>query len=49
MHLPGSGGVHTFTFTAKHAGTSPLSLKAWRSWEGDSSVVARFSVTVQVQ
>ena len=46
--IPGSGGTRTLTFTTKQAGTSPLQLKDWRSWEGDTSVIGRFGVTITV-
>ena len=44
----GSGGVATWTLRAAAAGTSTIRLKRWRPWEGDSSVLDRFAVTVQV-
>ncbi len=44
----GSGGTTVFTFLAKRAGTVHLQLKYWRSWEGDSSIVKRYDVTIQV-
>ncbi|MEE9514677.1 MAG: protease inhibitor I42 family protein [Candidatus Brocadiales bacterium] len=44
----GSGGVRTITFKAVLMGASPVRLKYWRPWEGESSVVERFEVTVQV-
>lgn len=45
----GSGGTRVFTFVAKSAGSVQLQLKYWRSFEGDSSIVQRFSVTIQAQ
>lgn len=45
----GSGGTAVFMFTAQHPGTVHLQLKYWRSWEGDSSIVKRYDVTIQVQ
>ncbi len=44
----GSGGWRTLTFKAIAAGTTPVRLKYWRVWEGDTSVVKRFDITVQV-
>jgi inhibitor of cysteine peptidase len=44
----GEGGTHTFLFTAKRAGTSPLALRACHAWECTSSIVERFAVTIQV-
>lgn len=45
----GSGGVRIFTFRAKTPGTVQMRLKKWRSWQGDSSIVERFEVTIQVR
>lgn len=44
----GSGGVRCFAFQAKGVGTSVITLKLWRSWEGDRSARSRFRVTVNV-
>lgn len=44
----GSGGQRTFTFVAEQAGATDLQLKNWRDWEGDSSIVERFSLTVRI-
>lgn len=45
----GSGGTDTFKFVAKSAGTVNLSLKYWRSFEGDKSIIRRYAVTIQIQ
>ena len=45
----GSGGEAVFTFRARRPGDGRIMLKHWRSWEGDSSVIARFAVRVQVR
>lgn len=45
----GSGGLRLFTFIAKNSGTVHLQLKLWRSFEGDSSIIRRYDVTIQVQ
>jgi inhibitor of cysteine peptidase len=47
--LDGSGGTQIFTFVAKKTGTTNLQLKYWRSFEGPTSIVQRFAVTVQIQ
>ena len=47
--LIGSGGTTVFTFIAQHPGMVQLQLKYWRSWEGDSSILTRYDVTIQVQ
>jgi inhibitor of cysteine peptidase len=45
----GSGGVRIVRFRAKTPGTVQIRLKKWRSWQGDSSIVERFEVTIQVR
>jgi inhibitor of cysteine peptidase len=45
----GSGGNVTFDFTAKKAGSGEVALKYWRHFEGDGSVVKRFSFRLNVQ
>jgi inhibitor of cysteine peptidase len=45
----GSGGEVGFLFQAKKIGTGEIVLKQWRQWLGDSSVVARFRVRLNVQ
>ena len=44
----GGGGSRTFTFTAGQPGTAHLQFKLWREWEGDSSIVERYGVTIAV-
>jgi len=39
----GAAGNVTFDFTAKKAGSSEVALKYWRHFEGDGSIVKRFS------
>ena len=45
----GGGGRRVLAFKAVKAGSSPISLKLWRKWEGDKSVRQHFKVTIQVQ
>jgi inhibitor of cysteine peptidase len=45
----GGGGERRFTFKAQRAGTATVQLKLWRAWEGDASIVERFTVMIQVQ
>ena len=45
----GSGGTRVFVFHAKNTGTVQLQLKYWRSFEGNSSIIKHFNVTIQVQ
>ncbi len=42
----GGGGVATWMLRARAAGTTTVALKRWRPWEGDASVLDRFTVTV---
>jgi inhibitor of cysteine peptidase len=44
----GGGGERTFTFTAQRPGSTSLSLKLWRDWEGDSSVIKRFEAGINI-
>jgi inhibitor of cysteine peptidase len=44
----GGSGEHSWTFKAKREGSVQLVLKRWRSFEGDTSVVERFDVTIRV-
>lgn len=46
---PGQGGMREFTFLAKNPGTVHLQFKYWRSFVGDSSILDRYNVTVEVQ
>ncbi len=39
----GAAGNVTFDFTARKAGSSEVALKYWRHFEGDGSIVKRFS------
>jgi inhibitor of cysteine peptidase len=45
----GSGGTRVLTFRALAPGESPLRLKLWREWSGNSSATDHFSVTIQVR
>lgn len=47
--LTGSGGRVTWTLHAAVPGNVALRLKQWRPWEGESSVLARFAVTIVVR
>lgn len=44
----GSGGAAEFMVTGRKAGSGAIELKQWRHWEGDSSVIARFRLRVNV-
>jgi inhibitor of cysteine peptidase len=45
----GSGGAVAFIFKGKKIGTGEIALKYWRHWEGDSSVIARFRIKLEVR
>jgi len=44
----GSGGLVTWTFVAKAPGITTVTLKRWRHWEGDTSVVQRFRFQLSI-
>ncbi len=44
----GSGGKVVFIFKGKKSGSGDIMLKQWRSWEGDSSVITRFHIQLNV-
>ena len=44
----GGGGQRTFTFKAIKAGAAKIALKLSREWEGDKSIIDRFTASVQV-
>jgi inhibitor of cysteine peptidase len=44
----GGGGQHSWTFTAQKVGSARIGLKLWRAWEGDKSIIERFTVTIRV-
>jgi inhibitor of cysteine peptidase len=46
---PGSGGTIVFVFRAIRTGSGIIALKQWRSWEGDSSVIHRYHLQLNVQ
>lgn len=45
----GSGGEIAFTFEARKVGSGEIVLKQWKFWEGDSSVIARFRIRLNVR
>jgi inhibitor of cysteine peptidase len=44
----GGGGVRTLQFRANQPGTSELRARLWRAWEGESSIIERFSATFKI-
>jgi len=45
----GAGGTEVWTFVGKSAGTRPLKLKYWRSFEPTAAPAKAFEVTVDVR
>lgn len=46
---PGTGGLATWTLRTRAPARTLLELKCWRHWEGDRSIVGRFSVTLDIK
>lgn len=44
----GGGGERRWLIQARTTGMGTLSLKRWRDWEGESSVMERYQVTFQI-
>jgi inhibitor of cysteine peptidase len=44
----GGGGERTLMFKATSPGTTNLRLKLWQAWEGDSSIVDIYTITIHV-
>ena len=44
----GGGGERRWVIQAKTTGTATLTLKRWREWEGDPSVIERYQVTLAI-
>ncbi len=42
----GSGGQAIFRFRVRGAGSTELALKYWRHWEGEGSILQRFTITL---
>lgn len=47
--LIGAGGVRIFQFRPLKAGSHRLGIRKWRDWEGESSIINRFNVTIVVK
>lgn len=45
----GAGGVRVFQFRASEAGPHRLSIRKWRDWEGESSIIDRFYAIIVVK
>lgn len=44
----GAGGKRCFTLKGQQIGTVQVNLKLWRSWEGESSEIDRYQITLQL-
>lgn len=49
MVRPGSGGEVVLVFRVIKVGAGTVELKQWRHWEGDSSVIHRYHLQLNVQ
>jgi len=45
----GSGGNAVFVFRGKKGGETRVTLKHWRRWEGEASIVARYGLIIRVE
>jgi len=45
----GTGGVRVLQFCASEKGPHRLSIRKWRDWEGESSIIERFYATIVVK
>ncbi|WP_440947446.1 protease inhibitor I42 family protein [Methanosarcina sp. T3] len=45
----GAAGVRVFQFRASEAGSHKLSIRNWRDWEGEGSIIDRFYATILVK
>jgi predicted secreted protein len=46
--MPGAPSTGIFTFQANKLGTAQIQMKYWRTFEGPSSIIDRFTATIQV-
>jgi len=46
--VAGAGGSFVFQLSGLKPGSSKVALKYWKPWEGDSSILAQFEITVNV-
>lgn len=47
--IAGAGGNIVFIFQGRKTGSGDIMLKQWRSWEGDSSIIGRFHIRINVR
>jgi len=45
----GTGGVRVLQFRLLEKGSYRLSIRKWRDWEGENSIIDRFYVTIVVK
>ena len=46
--LPGASGRAMWIIVPKQVGSAELTLKQWRPWEGDASIVGRYGVRFRI-
>lgn len=45
----GASGIRILKFRTPEAGVHKLSIRNWRDWEGESSIIDRFDVLIEVK
>lgn len=45
----GTGGVRVLQFRILEKGSHRLSIRKWRDWEGENSIIDRFYITIVVK
>lgn len=45
----GAAGIRVFQFCTPEAGSHKLSIRNWRDWEGESSIIDRFYAIIKVK
>lgn len=45
----GAAGIRIFKFRTPEAGVHKLSIRNWRDWEGESSIIDRFDAVIEVE
>lgn len=45
----GAAGIRTFKFRTPETGVHKLSIRNWRDWKGESSIIDRFYAVIEVK
>jgi inhibitor of cysteine peptidase len=48
-HQLGARGQRVFRFEARAPGAGRVTLRRWRKWEGEASIVERFGATINIE